>query len=135
MLAVAVFCCEWVAADGGRAVGTVLRASCWECGEGLFCAAVVFGLGRGIRSDQDSTPWGYQIEGRDMAEVEYQITGMTCGHCEMSVREEVGEVAGVNVVSVSADTGVLVVESAAEIDDALIVAAVDEAGYAAVRRP
>ncbi|MGO3886579.1 MAG: heavy-metal-associated domain-containing protein [Mycetocola sp.] len=70
-----------------------------------------------------------------MAEVEYQITGMTCGHCEMSVREEVGEVAGVNVVSVSADTGVLVVESAAEIDDALIVAAVDEAGYAAVRRP
>ena len=25
---------------------------------------------------------------------EYQVTGMTCGHCEMSVREEVSEIPG-----------------------------------------
>ena len=36
---------------------------------------------------------------------EYKVTGMTCGHCEMSVREEVGEVAGVGAVEVSAQTG------------------------------
>ncbi|MGO1921728.1 MAG: heavy-metal-associated domain-containing protein, partial [Microbacterium sp.] len=31
-----------------------------------------------------------------MSTTEYQVTGMTCGHCEMSVREEVGQVAGVD---------------------------------------
>ena len=29
-----------------------------------------------------------------MASNNYQVTGMTCGHCEMSVREEVGEIPG-----------------------------------------
>ncbi|MCT1987348.1 heavy-metal-associated domain-containing protein [Dermacoccus nishinomiyaensis] len=68
-----------------------------------------------------------------MAANEYQVTGMTCGHCEMSVREEVGEVAGVEEVEVSAQTGKLVVSSSGEIDDAKVLAAVEEAGYTAVR--
>ena len=44
-----------------------------------------------------------------MSTLEYQVTGMTCGHCEMSVREEVSEVAGVDDIQVSAQTGKLVV--------------------------
>ena len=64
---------------------------------------------------------------------EYQVTGMTCGHCEMSVREEVGQVAGVNSIDVSATTGRLVVTGETALDDAAVIAAVDEAGYAAVR--
>ncbi|MEJ6489032.1 heavy-metal-associated domain-containing protein [Leucobacter sp. USCH14] len=68
-----------------------------------------------------------------MAASEYQVTGMTCGHCEMSVREEVGEVAGVADVQVSAQTGRLVVTGDGEIDDAQILAAVEEAGYQAAR--
>lgn len=64
---------------------------------------------------------------------EYTVTGMTCGHCEMSVREEVEEVAGVTGVEVSAETGKLVVTSEAELDDAAILAAVTEAGFSAVR--
>ena len=32
----------------------------------------------------------------DPVERTYTVTGMTCGHCEMSVREEVSEVTGVN---------------------------------------
>jgi copper chaperone CopZ len=63
----------------------------------------------------------------------YAVTGMTCGHCEMSVREEVGELAGVEAVEVSAQTGELIVESSAPIDDRQVLAAVDEAGYSAVR--
>ena len=62
---------------------------------------------------------------------EYQVTGMTCGHCEMSVREEVEQVAGVEGVQVSAKTGRLVVTGPA--DDAQVLAAVEEAGYSAVR--
>ena len=63
----------------------------------------------------------------------YAVTGMTCRHCETSVREEVGEVAGVETVEVSAQTGELIVESSAPIDDGRILAAVGEAGYSAVR--
>ncbi|WP_055085623.1 heavy-metal-associated domain-containing protein [Kocuria salsicia] len=63
----------------------------------------------------------------------YQVTGMTCGHCEMSVREEVGEIPGVTDIEVSAQTGKLVVSGSGEIDDAQVLAAVQEAGYSAVR--
>lgn len=68
-----------------------------------------------------------------MATTEYLVTGMTCGHCEMSVREEVSEIAGIDVVQVSAQTGRLVVESSGDVDDVAVLAAVDEAGYSAVR--
>lgn len=68
-----------------------------------------------------------------MATLEYQVTGMTCGHCEMSVREEVAQVRGVQQIEVSATTGVLVVSGTGPIDDAAVLAAVDEAGYTAVR--
>ena len=68
-----------------------------------------------------------------MAISEYQVTGMTCGHCEMSVREELGRVAGIEQVEVSATTGKLVVTTSEPVDDAAVLAAVEEAGYRAVR--
>ncbi|MGO1292268.1 heavy-metal-associated domain-containing protein [Brevibacterium linens] len=64
---------------------------------------------------------------------EYQVTGMTCGHCESSVREEVGEIASVTDIEVSAETGRLTVTTSGEVDDAQVLAAVEEAGYSAVR--
>ena len=68
-----------------------------------------------------------------MASNNYQVTGMTCGHCEMSVREEVSGIPGVEDVEVSAQTGKLNVTAEGEIDDAKVLAAVEEAGYSAVR--
>lgn len=68
-----------------------------------------------------------------MASNNYQVTGMTCGHCEMSIREEVGEIPGVQDIQVSAQTGKLNVTAEGEIDDAKVLAAVEEAGYSAVR--
>ena len=68
-----------------------------------------------------------------MAISEYQVTGMTCGHCEMSVREELGRVAGIEQVEVSATTGKLVVTTSEPVDDAAVLAAVEDAGYRAVR--
>jgi copper ion binding protein len=58
---------------------------------------------------------------------EYTVHGMTCDHCVLSVREEVGEVAGVRDLSVDLASGRLVVSGDA--DDAAIRAAVAEAGY------
>lgn len=68
-----------------------------------------------------------------MASSEYKVTGMTCGHCEASVREEVGEITGVQGVEVSAQTGTLVVTADQPVDDAAVLSAVEEAGYTAVR--
>ncbi|MEV4777221.1 heavy-metal-associated domain-containing protein [Microbacterium sp. LWH12-1.2] len=68
-----------------------------------------------------------------MTTTEYQVTGMTCGHCEMSVREEVEQISGVESIQVSAKTGQLVVTGADDLDDAKVLAAVGEAGYSAVR--
>lgn len=67
-----------------------------------------------------------------MVTSEYQVSGMTCGHCEMSIREEVAEVTGVEDIQVSAQTGKLVVTSSGPVEDARILAAVAEAGYTAV---
>jgi copper chaperone len=70
---------------------------------------------------------------RVMSASEYKVTGMTCGHCEMSIREEVGKIPGVEGIQVSAQTGKLVVTGSDTVDDAQVLAAVDEAGYSAVR--
>lgn len=63
----------------------------------------------------------------------YTVTGMTCGHCEGSVRSEVAKIHGVTAIDVSAASGALVVTSDTALDDAAVLAAVDEAGYRAVR--
>ena len=67
-----------------------------------------------------------------MSTNEFQVTGMTCGHCEAAVRSEVTQVAGVDSVDLSLETGRLVVHGAAGLDPETIIAAVDEAGYDAV---
>ena len=68
-----------------------------------------------------------------MSTSEFTVTGMTCGSCERHVREEVTQIAGVTGIEVSAATGKLSVTADTPIDDAAVLAAVDEAGYAAVR--
>lgn len=68
-----------------------------------------------------------------MTTTEYQVTGMTCGHCEGAITRDVSQIAGVENIDVSAATGKLVVTSTAELDDAQVLAAVEEAGYTGVR--
>ena len=53
---------------------------------------------------------------------------MTCGHCEMSVKEEIGEIAGVTDVTADHATGAVTVTGEG-FSDAQVAAAVDEAGY------
>ena len=64
---------------------------------------------------------------------EYKVTGMSCGHCEGAVRGEVSKLSGVEAVEVSAASGLLRISSSEAIADADVLAAVDEAGYEAVR--
>jgi len=60
------------------------------------------------------------------------VTGMTCGHCEAAVRDEVARLDGVTAVEVDLVPGgssVVTVTSDATPDEAAVRAAVDEAGY------
>ncbi|MCC3653919.1 MULTISPECIES: heavy-metal-associated domain-containing protein [Streptomyces] len=59
----------------------------------------------------------------------YRVTGMTCGHCEGAVTEELSALDGVSSVKAVASTGLVTVVSEAPLDDAAVRAAVDEAGY------
>ena len=59
----------------------------------------------------------------------YTVTGMTCGHCVMSVTEEVQEIPGVENVEVVLETGSLSVTSSEPVDDDAVKAAVEDAGY------
>ncbi|PJE94158.1 copper-transporting ATPase [Streptomyces carminius] len=59
----------------------------------------------------------------------YKVTGMTCGHCEGAVTEEVSGIDGVTGVEAAASTGLVTVTSTRELDDEAVRAAVDEAGY------
>ena len=65
-------------------------------------------------------------------QTEYRVTGMSCGHCEASIADEVGQIPGVERVSADAPSGRLVITSAAPVDDAAVRGAVEEAGYTAV---
>jgi len=64
---------------------------------------------------------------------EFQVTGMSCGHCEAAVRGELSKLDGVEHIDVTAASGRLVITAAQPLDDAAVIAAVDEAGYEAVR--
>src|SRR5690606_34638158 len=83
----------------------------------------------GVRGSMHIYPHGVSRRRAEtpMTTTDYQVTGMTCGHCERSVREEVGGIEGVRDIQVSAADGTLVVTTAQPVDDAAVIAAVAEA--------
>jgi copper chaperone len=58
----------------------------------------------------------------------YTVPGMNCGHCKAAVTEELSALAGVESVDVDLDTK-LVKVTGAGLDDAILRAAINEAGY------
>ncbi|MGW1496314.1 heavy-metal-associated domain-containing protein [Streptomyces sp. NPDC002402] len=64
----------------------------------------------------------------------YQVTGMTCGHCEGAVTAEISELPGVTSVQAVAATGQVTVVSDSPLDETAVREAVDEAGYELVAR-
>jgi copper chaperone CopZ len=56
------------------------------------------------------------------------VPGMTCGHCEASVKGEVGKLAGVTGVDVDLATKLVTVTGTA-VDRSAVVEAIDEAGF------
>jgi copper chaperone CopZ len=59
----------------------------------------------------------------------FTVSGMTCGHCQRAVTEEISAVPGVDSVTVDLPTGTVTVTTSCPVDRADIAAAVEEAGY------
>jgi len=64
----------------------------------------------------------------------YLVTGMSCGHCENAVRQEVSQIPGVQRVEVAAATGHMALTWDGPVNDTAVLAAVEQAGYAATRQ-
>ena len=60
----------------------------------------------------------------------YNVPAIHCARCAMSIREEVFEVGGVEGVDVDLDTKIVTIKGE-ELDDAVLRAAIQEAGYEA----
>jgi copper chaperone CopZ len=58
----------------------------------------------------------------------YLVEGISCHHCKVAITEEVTQVAGVESVDVDLDTKLVRIVGA-DLDDAALLAAIDEAGY------
>ncbi|MFJ8792938.1 heavy-metal-associated domain-containing protein [Streptomyces sp. NPDC102462] len=70
-----------------------------------------------------------QTDNRDSVTTVYQVSGMSCGHCEGAVSGEISEIPGVSSVKAVASSGEVTVVSAAPLDEEAVRAAVDEAGF------
>ncbi len=102
------------------------------CGGGAAAAAPAFDLSgsRGLvdvaaAHEHDDAPAA-------SGGTEFLVTGMTCGHCVSSVKEEVGAIAGVDAVEVVLKKGGasrVTVSSAGPVDADAVRTAVEEAGY------
>ena len=63
---------------------------------------------------------------------QWQVEGMTCGHCVASVTEELTELPGVASVEVELETGRVTVTSSTELQRSDVETAVTDAGYSLV---
>ncbi|MFH9354468.1 heavy-metal-associated domain-containing protein [Kitasatospora sp. NPDC017646] len=66
--------------------------------------------------------------------ITYTVSGMSCGHCEKAITEELAGLAGVTDVVADAQAGTVTVSSAAPLEEEQVRAAIDEAGYELVGR-
>jgi copper chaperone CopZ len=60
----------------------------------------------------------------------YTVPAIHCSHCAQAIEEEVSEVPGVESVAVDLETKIVQV-AGSEVSDALVRAAIEEAGYQA----
>lgn len=63
--------------------------------------------------------------------INLDIDGMTCGGCEKAVRRVLEALPSVTAVSIDLGAGKASVQTSAPVDAGMLVAAVEDAGYAA----
>lgn len=65
-----------------------------------------------------------------MKQVQLQVSGMSCAHCERAVKEALGALPGVSDVQVSLETGAVTASiDPVQVQEAQLKEAIEEAGY------
>ena len=64
-----------------------------------------------------------------MSTTTFTVTGMSCGHCATSVREEIADIPGVHAVDVDLASGNVTIDSDSAVEATAIRTAVEDAGY------
>ena len=59
----------------------------------------------------------------------FQVTGMTCGHCQRAVTEEISGIPGIQGVAVDLATGSVTVTATQPVDRTDVARAVAQSGY------
>ena len=67
-----------------------------------------------------------------MTTTTFLVPGMTCGHCQGAVTDELSKINGVTHVDVDLDSKKVTIKSEAVVEWQVIVDAIDEAGFEAV---
>ena len=62
----------------------------------------------------------------------FQVTGMSCDHCQRAVTDEVSRIPGIQGIAVDLPTGSVTVTATQPVDRADVAHAVSEAGYTLV---
>ncbi len=64
-----------------------------------------------------------------MSELNYNIPAISCGHCKMTIENEVSELAGVQTVSVDVDSKTAKIAFATPASEAGILELLEEIGF------
>ena len=66
---------------------------------------------------------------KENEEMKIKVNGMMCGHCEMHVKKALEAIEGIESVVASHEENLVTITNSKDIDEAVIKAAVEEAGY------
>lgn len=61
--------------------------------------------------------------------IDLKVEGMTCGHCEMTLTKELQKLPGASDIQVSSATGKATLTVDDSVEQSVVTAAVEEAGY------
>jgi copper chaperone len=64
-----------------------------------------------------------------MVQREYRVPEVSCAHCVAAIKGELTTIAGIQAVDVDLEKKMVTVLAADDVDDAAIVAGIEEAGY------
>lgn len=86
--------------------------------------------GHGGHNEEHSSGHNEMYQGGNTETAVFNVKGMTCNHCVMSIQKGVGEVKGVKKVDVSLQEGKATVEyNPAETNPNAIKTAIEDVGY------
>ena len=93
---------------------------------------VIFGLSQGIMALVGyslSRHWPTNEMRKETGEMKIAVNGMMCAHCEAHVKKALEALDGIESAAASHEENLVTITNSKDVDEAVIRAAVEEAGY------